>query len=126
MEKSPSEFSPPKRAILWRGIRRRCPRCGEGKLFKGYIKQLDQCAHCAEKIGQIRADDGSSWLTILLTGHIVVPLMAYFALYSTLPDWLILTILIPIVLGMACLILPHAKGLFIAILWILKKGEKPL
>lgn len=118
--------STPSRKIIWRSIRGRCPRCGEGKLFKSYIQQIDRCAHCGEEIGSIRADDGPAWLTILLTGHIAAPLIGYFALHDTLPQWLAMTLLITIVLGTACFLLPRAKGLFIAVIWLSsKKGKTP-
>jgi hypothetical protein len=62
-------------SVLARGAFGRCPRCGHGKLFNSYLKQVDHCAACTEQLGHIRADDGPAWLTILLTGHILVPLI---------------------------------------------------
>jgi len=37
---------PPIRTALWRGIRQRCPRCGEGKLFQRWIVAHDRCSSC--------------------------------------------------------------------------------
>ncbi len=48
----------------------KCPNCGKGTLYKSYLKQVDRCSICSESYGQIRADDGPPWLTILLVGHI--------------------------------------------------------
>lgn len=110
--------SVPTRQILWRGIRGRCPRCGEGKLFKSYIGQNQSCSHCGEATGDIRADDGPAWLTILVTGHLVTPLIGYFALHETMSQLLAIILLAAIVIAMACLILPRAKGLFIAMIWL--------
>jgi uncharacterized protein (DUF983 family) len=116
MGTKPSSPGLSKGRILWRGIKGRCPKCGEGRLFKNYIQQVERCTCCGEAIGRIRADDGPAWLTILLTGHIVAPLIGYFALHDTLPSWLATALLLAIALFMVFLILPRAKGLFIAMI----------
>ncbi len=113
-----------KRHILWRGIKGRCPNCGQGCLFKGYLQQVDQCATCGEDIASIRADDGPAWLTILLTGHIVAPMVAYFSLHETLPPWLAMGILLTITLSAVFFLLPRAKGLFIAAIWLTRRKNK--
>ena len=50
--------------VFWRGVSGYCPRCGRGKLFKGYLKQVDVCQDCMENIGCLKADDGPAWLTV--------------------------------------------------------------
>ena len=37
---------PPIRTALWRGIRQRCPRCGDGPLFQRWIVAHDRCSSC--------------------------------------------------------------------------------
>ncbi|MFO1156168.1 MAG: DUF983 domain-containing protein [Rhodospirillales bacterium] len=64
---------PPFLVAVGRGLSGRCPNCGEGRLFRAYLKQVDACAVCGEPWGHIRADDAPPWLTILIVGHIVVP-----------------------------------------------------
>ena len=56
----------------------RCPCCGKGKLFRAYLKQVDACSACGERFADIRADDGAPWLTLILVGHIFIPLMLVF------------------------------------------------
>lgn len=106
------------RDILWRGICGRCPKCGKGGLFKSYLKPKDACSACGLDLSQIRADDGPPWLTILLTGHIVTPLILFFVKHDIFSEWMEMTILF--ILTMACifLILPRAKGFFIAAIWM--------
>src|SRR3546814_3047339 len=60
---------------IWRGLRGRCPSCGEAKLFARFLKQVARCTLCEEPLGHLRSDDAAPWLTILVVGHIVVPLM---------------------------------------------------
>jgi uncharacterized protein (DUF983 family) len=33
-------------AVLWRGLRKRCPHCGHGRLFSGFAHHLERCAAC--------------------------------------------------------------------------------
>ena len=106
-----------------RGILGRCPCCGEGKLFRAYLKQVDNCSVCGEAFGHIRADDAAPWLTIILVGHIFVPLMLVFVAFSTMPSWESAVIWSVIFVGLSLAILPRAKGLFIAILWLTGAGE---
>ena len=106
-----------------RGILGRCPCCGEGKLFRAYLKQVDNCSVCGEAFGHIRADDAAPWLTIILVGHIFVPLMLVFVAFSTMPSWESAVLWSVIFVGLSLAILPRAKGLFIAILKLTGAGE---
>ncbi len=123
METASSSVVLPKRQILWRGIKGRCPNCGQGRLFKSYLQQEKHCSHCGEDIGNIRADDGPAWLTILLTGHIIAPLVGYFTLHDNLSPWLAMSILLTIALSVVFFLLPRAKGLFIAAIWLIRHKE---
>lgn len=49
-------------SVLSRGFKRRCPSCGTGHLFRAYLKQVEHCDTCTEKIGHIRADDFPAYL----------------------------------------------------------------
>jgi uncharacterized protein (DUF983 family) len=60
---------------LWRGFRGCCPACGEGRMFRAFLKPNDQCPHCGEELYHHRADDFPAYLVIVIVGHIVVPLM---------------------------------------------------
>lgn len=103
--------------VVIRGIIGRCPHCGEGHLFSRYLKQVDSCESCDANLGKIRADDGPAWLTIMVVGHIIAPLLLVIIPDSTIPDWLLLTGFTSLALIMALLVLPRAKGIFIGILW---------
>lgn len=43
---------------MWRGTRGLCPSCGQGKMFRGYLKVSDHCPNCDEELHHQRADDG--------------------------------------------------------------------
>ena len=69
-----SDDRPTKPAIL-RGLRCKCPNCGQGNLFQGYLKIVDSCPSCDEVFVHHRADDGPAYLTILIVGHLLAPLI---------------------------------------------------
>ncbi|MGB9153088.1 MAG: DUF983 domain-containing protein [Alphaproteobacteria bacterium] len=112
---------PDKKTIVWRGICDRCPQCGKGKIFASYLKQNDKCSVCGEDFSRFRADDGPAWLTILVTGHIMVPTAVYVARHDMMSQWTQVTVLLVLTTVIALLVLPRSKGIFICVLWLLAK-----
>ena len=110
----------PERPVIisvMRGIRRRCPQCGKGRLLVGYLAPVKNCDICGEDFSAISADDGPAWATLLVIGHAVVPLMVFLGRDETIPIWLAISILMVVMLGGVFVLLPRAKGLFIALIW---------
>jgi len=105
-------------ALLLRGFRKVCPQCGEGPLLEGYLKPLPNCSICNEDFSHISADDGPAWLTLLVVGHAIVPLMLVFGRNDYVPLWLAILILSFVTLIGVYLVLPRAKGIFIALIWL--------
>ena len=105
-------------SVLWRGIQRRCPQCGVGAILTGYLKPVSSCLHCGEDFSHVSADDGPAWLTLLIVGHAIVPLMLVFGRDNAIPAWFSITSLTLITLVGVYLILPRAKGAFIALIWV--------
>ena len=109
-----------------RAIGGRCPCCGQGKLFRSYLKQVENCSACGESFGQIRADDGAPWATIILVGHVFLP-FAFMVNVDFLPAWVAMTRWSTLFALISLAVLPRAKGLFIAILWQTRApGYKPV
>lgn len=105
---------------LLRGARRRCPNCGQGRIFSGYLSVRDECDHCGEEMFHHRADDMHPWITILIVGHLVVPTMLMSWKAFAWPDWVHMTLWPFLVLVLSLAILPLAKGAVIALQWALK------
>ena len=102
---------------LKRGLRRRCPNCGGGKLFRGYLKVQDQCVVCHHDNGQYPADDAPPYFTILLVGHLVVaPLLAVTVLWQ-IPTFYLAGALVPLVGVITLTALPYIKGGVIGAQW---------
>jgi len=104
-------------SAVFRGACARCPNCGRGQLFRAYLKPVDSCAECHEKLNHIRADDGPAWLTILIVGHIVVGLALSVEMYSPLPVVTSVAIFVGLSLAMIAWFLPRAKGMFVGAIW---------
>lgn len=108
---------PPLGLALRRGLFGRCPNCGRGRLLAGYLKQVEACADCGEAYGHLRPDDAAPWLTILLVGHIVVPVALAVEAERTWPDWVSKTLWPLLALALALVILPRARALFLSLIW---------
>jgi uncharacterized protein (DUF983 family) len=106
-----------------RGAFFRCPHCGKGHLFRSYLKQVDACAVCGEKFGYIRADDGPTWLTVLVVGHVVVALALIAVVSTTWSTWFSVTLFSALAVVMSLAMLPSAKGIFIGIIWAQKLAK---
>ena len=105
-------------SVLWRGIQKRCPQCGVGAVLTGYLKPASSCSHCGEDFSHVSADDGPAWLTLLVVGHAIVPLMLVFGRDNAIPAWFSIISLTLITLVGVYFILPRAKGAFIALIWV--------
>jgi len=107
---------PTKPAIL-RGFRRRCPNCGEGHIFVGYLKVVDRCPVCREDLHHHRADDAPAYLTILIVGHIMAPLIL-FVFVKFRPDPMLLASMFTVgTVALSLYLLPRLKGMVVAIQW---------
>jgi uncharacterized protein (DUF983 family) len=57
---------------IGRGLRGRCPRCGDGHLFKGFLSLRLKCEHCGLDYGFADSGDGPAVFVILIAGFVVV------------------------------------------------------
>ena len=102
---------------LRRGFQGRCPACGRGAILYNYLKVHDHCPKCGEAFHYHRADDGPAYLTILIVGHILAPLI-YFVYSTYRPQpWTLATIFCTLTVALALFLLPRIKGAFIALQW---------
>ena len=102
---------------LKRGFCGRCPNCGEGRLFRAFVKVADHCARCGEAFRYHRADDFPAYLVIVLVGHIVVPLSMWVEIAYTPAYWVHAAIWLPMVVGLALGLLQPIKGAIVALQW---------
>lgn len=103
-------------SIVGRGLRRRCPRCGIGRVFIGYLTLRGSCPHCSESFEGIRTDDAAPWATILVVGHIIVPSIILAAQMDYSTTQLVLGFS-ALVVAATMAVLPLMKGVFVGLNW---------
>ena len=102
---------------LSRGWRRKCPSCGQGSLLKSYLKVEDTCAVCREELHHHKADDGPAYLTILLVGHLMAPIL-HVAYVAWRPEPLVLFSVLAVgCVALSLYLLPRLKGAIVGYQW---------
>jgi len=105
---------------MYRGFRHRCPNCAKGALFRKYLKVTDTCSSCDEKLSHHRADDAPPYFTILIVGHIVVPLALGSERAWQLSVMTHLLLWLPLILILSLVLLPSVKGAIVGLQWALR------
>jgi len=105
---------------LKRGFQGRCPRCGEGKLFRAFLKADNACSVCGQDFTPHRADDLPAYLVIVIVGHIMVPLALMIETEYAPPVALQLAIYLPLTFAASLLLLQPVKGAVIGLQWALR------
>lgn len=105
---------------VWRGARNRCPVCGVGRVFDGYLALVANCSNCKAPIGQLRADDAPPYFTILLTGHVLVPPVLWIEKAYQPPMWIHMVTWLPLFAIVCILLLRPIKGATVG--WMMRLG----
>lgn len=113
---APVAERPAKPAML-RGWRRRCPCCGKGGLFAGYLKVREACPVCRQELHHHRADDGPAYLTILVVGHLMAPLIHVVFVAFRPPPLVLATVFSVGCVALALVLLPRLKGAIVGLQW---------
>ena len=93
----------------------RCPRCGKGRLFAGYLTLAPACSACGLDLAPSDSGDGPAVFVMWLVGAVVVGSAGLVEILFQPPIWLHLLLWIPLAVGLAALLLRPAKGLMIAL-----------
>jgi uncharacterized protein (DUF983 family) len=112
--------APPERDLrqaLWRGWRRRCPACGGAPLMEGFLTVRPVCPVCNTELFHHRADDGPAWATMLITGHIMAPLMIAVFVAFRPAAWVLALGFSAVFTALSLWLLPRLKGCFVAVQW---------
>ncbi len=100
-----------------RGLACKCPSCGEGKTFNGYLEVNDACPACDENLSHHRADDFPPYLTIFIVGHIIVAAMMMVERSTDLSTGFHLAIWIPLTIILSLALLRPLKGAVVGMQW---------
>jgi uncharacterized protein (DUF983 family) len=101
---------PPLFTAMGRGLGAHCPACGNAHLFNGFLKIVPVCRSCGAPLGLARADDAPPYFVILVTGHIIVPMLLMAQKFASPPDWELAAIFLPLTFVLALGLLRPIKG----------------
>ena len=100
-----------------RGLARRCPNCGEGRLFSGYLKVRTPCEACGTDNSVYASDDLPPYITVLVVGHVFIPIFMWVDKAYEPSFVLQAAVWLPL-MTLACLaMLPYAKGATLGVCW---------
>jgi uncharacterized protein (DUF983 family) len=114
---------PEKRMLLpaiGRGLRCKCPKCGEGSLFRAYLRVNDACPACGEELHHHRADDLPAYIAIVLVGHILGGVMLHLEMAYHVQPVVYLWTLLPLAIILPLALLPIIKGGVVGLQWAIR------
>lgn len=97
------------------GLLCRCPRCGQGKLFSGYLKVAPSCSVCGLDLAFADSGDGPAIFIIFVVGFIVMALALVVDILFHPPVFVHLALWVPTTLVLCFALLPPFKGLLVAL-----------
>ncbi|MEE8499875.1 MAG: DUF983 domain-containing protein [Kiloniellales bacterium] len=105
----------PRRSPFATGLACKCPRCGEGKLYAGFLSVAERCTVCGLDFRKADSGDGPAVFIIFILGFLVVPAALFVESRFEPPMWLHVAIWPPLILGAALGLLRPMKGVLIAL-----------
>jgi uncharacterized protein (DUF983 family) len=102
---------------LRRGLARRCPNCGVGRLLQGFLTIRSPCEVCGNDNSVYPSDDFPPYLAIFITGHVVIPSFVWTDAAYQPPFWLEAAIWLPLTAIMCTALLPFMKGATVGLCW---------
>jgi uncharacterized protein (DUF983 family) len=108
------------RMAIGRGLMGKCPHCGEGRLFRAFLKPVDQCEACLEPMHHQRADDLPPYVVITIVGHVIVGGLLMAEKYAEWPMWLHMTIWPTLTIALSLLLMQPVKGGVVGLQWALR------
>jgi uncharacterized protein (DUF983 family) len=105
------------------GLACRCPICGRGKLFDGFLKVVPACAACGQDLSNADPGDGPVVFVILVVGGLVAFVALYAILTTAWPIWLHMLIWLPLTLGLSLGAMRVFKSLMITAQYRFKASE---
>jgi uncharacterized protein (DUF983 family) len=117
------DHTPPTALPIGRGLRGRCPACGKGRLFQGFLALRPRCENCGLDFSFADAGDGPAVFVILIGGAIVVFAALMTEVVYQPPYWVHAALWLPLILIVTLLPLRLVKGLLIALQYHHKAAE---
>ncbi len=104
---------PPISAITT-GLSGHCPRCGQGRMFRGFLSLAPRCESCGLEYSFADSGDGPAVFVTLIAGFLVLGLALAVDVAYEPPLWVHFLIFLPLALIVCLGLLRPLKGLLIA------------
>lgn len=101
----------------------RCPRCGQGRLFDGFLRVASRCTSCGLDLSAQDSGDGPAAFVVLIVGFIVVGAALIVEVKYEWPVWLHLLVWLPLTVILCLAFLRPLKGLMIALQYRYRRHE---
>ena len=108
------------RPALIKGAKSKCPNCGEGDLYNGFLEVKESCNVCQQELHHHRADDLPPYLNLFIVGHIVVAVLMISMKYEWFGVWTTAIGGSIIALIMAFALMRPLKGMVVALQWAME------
>lgn len=110
-------------SALSAGFRCRCPNCGEGRLYRGFLKFKDRCDACGADLTIADTGDGASWFVMFVALILIVPSAMIMELAFSPPRWVHFLIWPPVTIAFCVMLLRPFKAILFALQWKHKAGQ---
>src|SRR5262249_3381195 len=97
------------------GLACRCPRCGRGRLFAGYLTLAETCDVCGLPLKAADSGDGPAVFVMFIVLALAVPFVFALWVWFNLPPLVIMALATILILGGSLGLLRPAKGILIAL-----------
>jgi uncharacterized protein (DUF983 family) len=105
------------------GLRGLCPRCGRGRLFRGYLEIAPACEVCGLDFSFADAGDGPAVFVILIAGFLVLGFALWLEFTFSPPFWVHLLISLPVLIVICGGLLRVLKGILVCLQYTHKAAE---
>lgn len=97
------------------GLRCRCPNCGKGRLFEGFLKVVERCRACGFDLTRLNTGDGAAVFVMQIAGAPVVFGALFVQIAYNPPVWAMVAVALPLVAGLSLGLMRPGKGVMIAL-----------
>ncbi|MTI44219.1 uncharacterized protein (DUF983 family) [Roseibium hamelinense] len=118
-EDEPEKPKRPVMPAMLRGAAGKCPNCGQGSLFDGFLKTTHACEVCGEELHHHRADDAPPYFNMTIVGHIIIPALLIVEVMWRPALWIHMALWIPLTLLLTFVLMRPVKGALVALQWAL-------
>lgn len=101
----------------------KCPRCGRGALFRGFLTVAERCGVCGLELSKVDSGDGPAVFLIFILGFTVVPITLWLSLSYDLPAWAPVAIGAVMIVLIAAALLRPAKAFVVALQYRGRNGN---